>query len=358
MVKKIDNVILLGAGASKSEGAPLQGELLGNIYDTAMFSKSDKIAKKLQKSLKLFLKDFFGINHSYIHSNMPLPTFEEILGVIEIAIKREESFGYSKNTNSIYEQNLRKDLILMIALILQKKLRNKNKYHKEIVIKLARKKLIRKTAFISFNYDILIDNALIYLHGDNNSDGIDYHIDYGLDFLNFKNKGDWHKPTINKAVKLFKLHGSLNWLYCPTCSSLTLTPKKKGVCLLVYDEQKCNCQQCSKMMVPIIIPPTYFKAMSNYFLQQIWHDAEEVLRECNKLFFCGYSFPDADVHIKYLLKRAELFRQKPFELFIVNGKGSDEENNRFKRFFADTSNINFTGLTFEEFTNDVGKYVK
>ena len=30
-------------------------------------------------------------------------------------------------------------------------------------------------------------------------------------------------------MQLFKPHGSLNWLFCPTCNELEITPKEKGV---------------------------------------------------------------------------------------------------------------------------------
>jgi hypothetical protein len=152
----------------------------------------------------------------------------------------------------------------------------------------------------------------------------DYDLDYCIDFTNYSRTiYDWHRPHPQKSVKLLKLHGSLNWLYCPTCISLTLTPRKKGVREFVYQPEKGKCQDCEKMMVPIIVPPSFFKVMSNYHLQQIWHQAEKVLRDVKRLFFCGYFFPDADIHVKYLLKRAELYRNKPFEIFIVNGGESN-----------------------------------
>lgn len=54
---------------------------------------------------------------------------------------------------------------------------------------------LKTTAFISLNYDILIDNALTEIH-----DVID--LDYGIQFTNFEKTDDWHKPRVNRA----KLH--------------------------------------------------------------------------------------------------------------------------------------------------------
>jgi hypothetical protein len=42
------------------------------------------------------------------------------------------------------------------------------------------------------------------------------------------------------------------------------------------------------------------------------------LRKVNQVVFCGYSFPDADIHIKYLLKRAQTNRDRPLHFTVVN----------------------------------------
>jgi len=62
----------------------------------------------------------------------------------------------------------------------------------------------------------------------------DYHLDYGIDFVNFERINDWKRPHKNKAVVLLKIHGSLNWLYCPTCNHIELTPKEKGAIKAFY----------------------------------------------------------------------------------------------------------------------------
>jgi hypothetical protein len=45
--------------------------------------------------------------------------------------------------------------------------------------------------------------------------------------------------------------------------------------------------------------------MSNIYLSTVWHKADQALRDIKKFIFCGYSFPDADLHVKYLLKRMQ-----------------------------------------------------
>ncbi len=83
--------------------------------------------------------------------------------------------------------------------------------------------------------------------------------------------------------------------------------------------------------------------------------ADKVLRSAERIFICGYSFPDADLHIKYLLKRAEQFREETPQIYVINNhpnkpnKQKDEEKKRITRFFKNKDKILYTELSFEEF---------
>ena len=95
--------------------------------------------------------------------------------------------------------------------------------------------------------------------------------------------------------------------------------------------------------------------MSNFYLQEIWRKAENALKQAKRIFFCGYSFPDADIHIKYLLKRVEINRGSTPEIFIINnhkGKSDDQRENeelRYKRFFKNSQKVHHTNQSFENF---------
>jgi hypothetical protein len=61
---------------------------------------------------------------------------------------------------------------IIIAIILDKKLRGEVKYHKKLVNRLKEEQKLSKTGFVSLNYDILIDNALVDPYPN-------YDLDYG-----------------------------------------------------------------------------------------------------------------------------------------------------------------------------------
>lgn len=346
--------IFLGAGASKSEGAPLQGELFKQYFSMV---KTDTKFTEMKRELNNFFKEIFFINTDL--NNDGFPTFEEVLGVIEQAIARNETLknyeldNISSNINKLRKTRL--NIILSMAYIIHENLKTYNKLHELMCKKLSKFFLIKDVLFLTTNYDILIDNALMKLLDTR----YNLSVDYGIELTNFNNPYDWRRPTPN-SVLLLKLHGSLNWLFCPACNTVTLTPKEKGVVTRLlygmYDSEKSKCPDCENTYVPLIIPPSFFKDMSNYYIGTIWNKAEQELRKVEHIIFCGYSFPDADIHIKYLLKRIQTNRKTPVRFTVINNhtqKSKGERINerlRFKRFLG--PNTCYTDLSFEDFVND------
>ncbi|MDO9391652.1 MAG: SIR2 family protein [bacterium] len=342
--------IFLGAGASAAEGAPLQNKVFYEYFN--MLRRHGGVHKIMEKELHTFFLKMFDIN--VIKSDLDkvvFPTFEEALGILDLAERKRETLknfdleNIANNSNRI--RFIRQYLILLMAKVLHDKLRSSNGLHKRLVDKLKKSGQLKNTVFISTNYDILIDNALTSLYPQ-------FMIDYGVDFVNFNHDGDWKRPTRN-SVDLLKLHGSLNWLYCPTCNTLELTPKEKGVIRLLTDLSHSKCNYCGSVIVPIIIPPTFYKDMSNIFLSILWHKAELAMRDVEHIVFCGYSFPDADMHIKYLLKRVQTNCKHKIHITVINnhpGKQvsiSNLEKERYSRFLG--KHVNYTNKSFEDFCN-------
>jgi hypothetical protein len=335
----------------------LQNALFGEFFaQRKSKGVGQQVLKRMSKDLARFFKDFFGIEPGRRQRGKnTFPTFEEVLGIVELALQRSESFrGYGLSATSPRLQTLRENLIFLICIILARRLQHKGTLHGRLLNSLNAAGELQSTKFISLNYDILIDNALTDARKK-----FDYDLDYGVHFANFDRvaagEDDWQEPRRDRSLQLFKLHGSLNWLYCPTCVGLTLTPKRKGAIELIYSPEDARCEVCTTAAVPIVIPPTFFKVMSNIYLQQIWRGAERALMEADRIIFCGYSLPDADVHLKYMFKRVEVNRVSTPEVFVINNhKGKRaaqkrEEEARYIRLFNDPKKIHYTRLSFERF---------
>jgi NAD-dependent SIR2 family protein deacetylase len=346
----VDTAIFLGAGASCAEGAPSQGQLFADYFSSDAFKHSHD---DMNRELATFFLEMFQIDvdHGDIRT-IKFPTFEEVLGMTDLAIIRKEAFKHfdieNRAGNSGRLRFIAQYLVFLVAKVLDFKLHDRAVLHRNLVAALRDANELKNVAFVSTNYDILIDNALTEEHGH----GTD--LDYGVDFRNFERHDDWRRPDIDRRVSLFKPHGSLNWLFCPACNELEITPKEKGVVTrLISDFRNAACPRCESVYMPLIVPPTFYKDLNNVFLSTIWNKTDIALRKVQHIVFCGYSFPDADIHIKYLLKRAQTNRNVPLKVTVVNNhrekkpEEAEQEEARYKRFLG--AGVNYTTKSFENF---------
>jgi hypothetical protein len=114
---------------------------------------------------------------------------------------------------------------------------------------------------------------------------------------------------------LLKLHGSLNWLFCRTCQRLELGATDSTRYLSIFQKiagpdlrssftaDGAPCGVCRRMLRPLLVAPSHLKDYRNPHLSQIWYEAQRVLRQAGRAIFIGYSLPDDDVEVVYLLKR-------------------------------------------------------
>jgi len=173
-------------------------------------------------------------------------------------------------------------------------------------------------------------------------------VNYGVDFRNIP------KARRGQQVKLLKLHGSLNWAFCPVCNSLWLSLRGK-IADRIVTERIC-CDRDHAVQQPLLIPPTWLKVYDNPHLVKIWLEAEHTLRKANTIFFIGYSLPESDFHVRYLLKKS-LFRKNTYPRIVVvtspnNTQGSDLHK-RYRRFFGP---IEYYPIGFEEFSISLGTH--
>ena len=158
-----------------------------------------------------------------------------------------------------------------------------------------------RTHIFSFNYDTLVERAVMQLNridtfGDLYALPLEWRVAAG-DGGRFG--GDAPRDSV---LSLYKLHGSTNWSFggldsppnsrilltgdflqwAPTLAQEELSPRERSM----YDD-----------VVPLIIPPTLTKGpyYSNLSLRGQWRRAAEGLRESKDLTVMGYSFPSADL---------------------------------------------------------------
>jgi hypothetical protein len=194
-----DTAIFLGAGASKAEGAPLQGELFKEYFSSRMFKESHD---SMDRDLAIFFQLMFQIDVDQDVSGVDFPTFEEVLGLTDLAIIRKEAFrNFDIENRAVNSSSLRfiaQHLVFLVAKILDAKLRDRAPLHRRLIKALGDDKKLRNIVFVSTNYDILIDNALTEQYS--RGGGID--LDYGVEFRNFDRPDDWRRPKFHPQSPL------------------------------------------------------------------------------------------------------------------------------------------------------------
>lgn len=244
----VDTAIFLGAGSSNADGAPLQGQLFKEYFSSDLYKRSHD---EMDRELATFFLAMFGIDVDGDVSQVAFSTFEEVLGLTDLAILRKESFRNfeieNRATNSGRLRFIAQYLVFLVAKVLHSKLEDRPTFHRRLITTLYDKHELENVLFVSTNYDILIDNAITEEHVH------DIDLDYGVDFRNFDRPDDWRRPRIDHRLFLFKPHGSLNWLFCSTCNELEITPKEKGVVTrLISDFADATCRHCGSIYSPLI----------------------------------------------------------------------------------------------------------
>src|ERR1043165_2044532 len=95
-----DIAIFLGAGASCSDGAPSQtalfrtffGESFEDYYRVAEDASVLQRIRVLKNATARFFETFFAFTPSASDETTVYPTFEEVLGIIDLALIRDEAF--------------------------------------------------------------------------------------------------------------------------------------------------------------------------------------------------------------------------------------------------------------------------
>ena len=313
---------VFGAGASNAEGLPTGRSILEKCF--SLFPNDGHV-----QQVKVFVKTFFNYGQ--------LPSFEQVLTPIDVCLSKREALSNQWD----YEQltSLRDDLLYSLALTLDKTSKDAGAIHHRFVSTLF-KKPRTDFSFISFNYDILLDNALEKLRGSNG-----LYVDYGVDF---RNPEDWDTAKPDQSVALLKLHGSLNWLYCPNCNSVKITPRTKGALGIWTHFEVCERDQTRQK--PLLIAPTWVKLYDNPWLVRVWTRAESILRESERVVFIGYSLPDSDVHVRYLLLKSLYRRKTAPRVLVVTKEQPDYIKRRYNTLFK---GVKYVGGGFASFANEL-----
>ncbi|RYD04707.1 hypothetical protein N752_12310 [Desulforamulus aquiferis] len=128
----------------------------------------------------------------------------------------------------------------------------------------------------------------------------------------------------NSSVKLLKLHGSLNWLYCPSCGQLYTyehsDPQGNSVIINgMANMVKCATEHCCHRLSRVIIPPTLMKNYQSIpFIPELWRQAREALTRAREIIVIGYSFPTTDFRSNWMFRKAMVHNDALEKVVIID----------------------------------------
>ncbi len=318
-------VYIFGAGASAAEGAPVMRDFLRTAYK--FFGEEQKEADL--EIVWEFMEFFFGSRKKIrtARDMAGFPDIDELFSIVDWYLLHNQSFSFRFPRSRLYD--LKTALVKLISMTLDKILPEEKGIHRRFVSKVIENDG-GTSVFISTNYDVFLDRAI----GE-----AGYRVEYG-----FYGHHGVHVGA-EGSVPLYKLHGSLNWSFCPLCGEISAHEDK--VANLLFDSGSIlHCLNCgSDGSQVMIVAPTLYKSYRISRLHNIWDCAAQAISSAGRLVFIGYSLSPAETSVIATIKRAMNCQEIAREIIVVNPCRKACE--RYRRIFGPGIKIIRTGFTGE-----------
>jgi hypothetical protein len=317
----MNTVVLFGAGATKACGGPLTNEILPQAFEP-------QVRAAIEREYYIDLLDRFLIENfhvpadPYARTEADYPGLPLLISLIDTALERNQPMAGGWDVDIL--RQVRRALQYMVFALLEYRLRGlSHNYYADLFEALCPPGAVPPTV-ISLNYDIIADNTMIRHSG--------RLPEYGCDIATEQYRVLPHWGT------LLKIHGSLNWSYCPSCSRLDLGLSGSGRTHKMLEElyrvspledrYSCHgypCHACGAFVEAVLITPTQLKDYRNPHVRRVWDLAEQALRAADRAIIVGYSLPEDDLDVIYLLQRGlgRLAQEAPHRITVVD-YASDE----------------------------------
>lgn len=348
-----DVVFVFGAGASYAEGAPLRTDILPMILERPDEELRRSAAYQVAAQ---FLRD----NFVWDRELAVYPSFEEVFGFLDYFIQKNESLSRKYPLAAITE--IKEALIKLTHHAISSSTPAASRVYR--LFWEAVNRYNHNVSVITLNYDTCIEDAFLHMFPRN------MYMDYRLDLANYDYSGEaearnwWvnpREPIICPehmrpvAIKLIKLHGSLNWKYCSCCNQVLLTPFDKSIDLGLADAPVHpdrpglawpRCSRDGSEYHTLLVPPSHLKNLTHPVISSLFIEASRELRRARKVVFVGYSLPESDVHLRAILKKSLL---PGTEVCVINPDSSPAMRFRYGAF---AEKVDLISRPFEELAQD------
>lgn len=135
-----------------------------------------------------------------------------------------------------------------------------------------------------------------------------------------------NSPADPDCIRVFKLHGSLNWYSKhtsrrPSTSAMFNPSRKLSITRRrdIYIDMTASGPSRSSYTLPVVIPPvTHKTSVLHNDIRPIWTEAENRLARVSHIVIFGYSCPALDFESSNMLRRSQLRSSGPRTISLVD----------------------------------------
>lgn len=305
---KLRVVLLLGAGASTCFQCPTLGTFCDRLNEMGLAIPETPENHRI----KGWIRDFWDLRHqcmlaASIGRGFDPDNYEDVLSVANEwaewgpEVKDEIRSKYESAIRAIefvlYDPEKFNAVFSLTDTSQQLVFRNLLSDRIPILARDDRGKL----TLVTFNIDFRLERELLEKN---------FEIDYNFAIVKVRENGYVHQmngdSAINlKAIRILKLHGSLNWQKKGKGKNIDFEPIIQGIIqpdrvgLIFSNDRQIFWHPEYE---PFIVEPTLRKVIETQKLKEIWKSAYESISNAHYIIVCGYSFPQTDLHAVSFLR--------------------------------------------------------
>lgn len=275
---------------------------------------------------------FRFLNWFYPNISIDDYNLEEVLAFLELSKTRLPIWGVERsapklpNYETIYDQ-----VLAYVTERLKIPAKKTCSLHQRLFERLASSDTV-----LTLNYDLIADQTLLEVEPKNPNGRPDPNCRMekleGLLQEKSLYGGDLQPPSLMPRERewgfYLKLHGSLDWLYCPTVGcrnhvnifSLSASRLSEG------QETGQPCRFCGAALRTMIVPPIATKRLEDRGRTSFhWNLALRELRSAKDVVIIGLSLAPSDFELRWLLRESLSMISTDIQLHIVNTNPSHRE---------------------------------
>jgi hypothetical protein len=327
--------LFLGAGASRAFGYPLTSEILPlirrRISSPDLFGPTSYDAEQRLQLHALLTSILPGMDRV---EDERLPIITDILSLVDYSILSASVAAVGQPRHELL--HLRKLLERAIVDILECPYESYNvpaKLQRFADWIQRRNQVPDSVSVISANYDISLDLELFKRLG---ATQIAREFDFGFEWRDPAG-GSLRPRPVEPRCRIYKIHGSVNWLRCPLCDHVYVNVHGSIIHQAFKpgqdDFNTCDCDY--HPLEPVIVAPSTIRDVRDSNLLEIWRHTLEVLRGADEWVLIGYSFPPEDVAIRSMFLRAFSARKRPPDIRVIQHGSNPATEARYRVFFPE-----------------------